>query len=68
MTCLLLPPPPVFEFLLTHNVYSMLKRRGKGRFHVLSAWNTRGVLTAAKVTFTDIRCKLSTIEIICEYT
>ena len=24
-------------------MYSMLERRGKGRFHVVSMWNTRGV-------------------------
>ena len=26
------------------HVYSTLKRRGNGRFHVVSTWNTRGVL------------------------
>ena len=30
--------------LQTHLVYSTLKRRGSGRFHVVSTWNTRGVL------------------------
>ena len=29
--------------LQTHHVYSTLKRRGNGRFHVVSIWNTRGV-------------------------
>ena len=27
----------------THHVDSMLKRRGNGRFHVVSTWNPRGV-------------------------
>ena len=26
----------------THHVYSTLKRRGNGGFHVVSTWNTRG--------------------------
>ena len=26
-----------------HHVYSTLKRRGNGRFHVVSTWNTRDV-------------------------
>ena len=29
--------------LQTNHVYSTLKRRGKGRFQVVSTWNTRGV-------------------------
>ena len=29
--------------LQTHHVYSTLKRRGSGRFHVVSTWNTRGM-------------------------
>ena len=29
--------------LQTHHVYSTLKRRGNGRIHVVSTWNTRGV-------------------------
>ena len=29
--------------LQTHHVYSTLKRRGSGCFHVVSTWNTRGV-------------------------
>ena len=29
--------------LQTHHVYSMLKGRGNGRFHIVSTWNTRGV-------------------------
>ena len=29
--------------LQTHHVYSTLKRRGNGRFHVISTWNTSGV-------------------------
>ena len=29
--------------LQTHNVYSTLKCRGNGRFHVVSTWNTRSV-------------------------
>ena len=29
--------------LQTHRVDSMLKRRGKGRFHVVSMWNPRYV-------------------------
>ena len=28
--------------LQTHHVDSMLKRRGNGRFHVVSTWNPRG--------------------------
>ena len=38
----------VFFFVLatalqTHHVDSTLKRRGNGRFHVVSTWNRRGV-------------------------
>ena len=33
----------------TLHVYSTLKRRGKGRFHVVSAWNTRGVFVGLLV-------------------
>ena len=29
--------------LQTHHVDSTLKRRGSGRFHVVSTWNPRGV-------------------------
>ena len=29
--------------LQTLHMYSTLKRRGNGRFHVVSTWNTRGV-------------------------
>ena len=29
--------------LQTHHVDSTLKRRGNGRFHVVSTWNRRGV-------------------------
>ena len=29
--------------LQTLHVYSTLKRRGIGRFHVISTWNTRGM-------------------------
>ena len=29
--------------LQTHHAYSTLKRRGNGRFHVVSTWNTRGL-------------------------
>ena len=29
--------------LQTHHVYSTLKQRGNGRFHVVPTWNTRGV-------------------------
>ena len=29
--------------LQTYHVYSTLKRRGSGRFYVVSTWNTRGV-------------------------
>ena len=29
--------------LQTDHVYSTLKRRGNGRFYVVSMWNTRGV-------------------------
>ena len=29
--------------LQTHHVYSTLKRRGNGLFHIVSTWNTRGV-------------------------
>ena len=29
--------------LQTHDVYSTLKRRGNGRFHVVSTWSTRGL-------------------------
>ena len=28
----------------THHVYSTLKRRGNDHFHVVSTWNTRGVV------------------------
>ena len=33
----------------TLQVYSTLKRRGNGRFHVVSAWNTRGVFVGLLV-------------------
>ena len=30
--------------LQTHHVHSMMKRRGNGHFHVVSTWNTHGVV------------------------
>ena len=35
--------------LQTLHVYSTLKRRGKGLFHVISTWNTRGVFVGMLV-------------------
>ena len=36
--------------LKTHYVYSMLKRRRNGRFHIVSTWNTRGVFVGKQQT------------------
>ena len=33
----------IIPSLQTDHVHSTLKRRGNGRFHVVSTWNTRGV-------------------------
>ena len=33
-----------------HHVYSMLKRRGNDRFHVVSTWNTCGVFVVSIVS------------------
>ena len=33
----------LFNILQTHHADYTLKRRGNGRFHVVSTWNTRGV-------------------------
>ena len=37
--------------LRTHHVYSTFRRRGNGRFQVVSTWNTRGVLKGFNFTF-----------------
>ena len=37
--------------LQTHHVYSTLKRRGNGRFHVLSTWNTRSMFVGQLLSF-----------------
>ena len=34
--------------LQTHHVYSTLKGRGNGRFHVVSTWSTRGVFVGKR--------------------
>ena len=36
--------------LFTHPLYSPLKRRGDGHFHVVSTWNTRGVSVNQRVS------------------
>ena len=44
----------VFEIKLSlqmHHVYSTLKRRGNGRFQVVSTWNTRGVFLGIVVSY-----------------
>ena len=38
-----------FTSLQTHHVDSTLKRRGNGRFHVVSTWNPRGVFVGLLV-------------------
>ena len=38
-----------FTSLQTHQVDSTLKRRGNGRFHVVSTWNLRGVFVGLLV-------------------
>ena len=38
--------------LQTHHVYFTLKRRGNGRFHVVSTWNTRSVFVLKYFAFT----------------
>ena len=35
--------------LQTHHVDSTLKRRGNGRFHVVSTWNPRGVFVGVHI-------------------
>ena len=35
--------------LQTHHVNSTLKRRGNGRFHVVSTWNSRGVFVGLRI-------------------
>ena len=39
------------ETLQTHHVDSTLKRRGNGRFHVISTWNPREVFVGKDLTF-----------------
>ena len=39
----------IATFLQTHHVYSSLKRRENGCFHVVSMWNTRGVFIGVHV-------------------
>ena len=43
-------PKNLFELLQTHHLYSTLKRRGDGHFHVVSTWNTRGVSVNQRVS------------------
>ena len=38
--------------LQTHHLDSKLKRRGNGRFHVYSTWNSRGVFAGLTITET----------------
>ena len=47
--------------LKTHHVYSTLKRRGKGRFHVASKWNARGVFIGRGVARTPSKRYLSIV-------
>ena len=39
--------------LQTHHVDSTLKRRGSGRFHVVSTWNTRGVFVGINFEYSN---------------
>ena len=39
--------------LQTHHVDSTLKRRGNGRFHVVSTWNPRGVFVGILLLFSE---------------
>ena len=39
------------EILQTHHVYSMLKRRGNERFHVVSTWNTGWLIFDNSIQF-----------------
>lgn len=38
----------------TQHVYSTLQQRENGRFHVISAWNTRGVFVGKAVVILDL--------------
>ena len=48
------PAVCVLPSLQTHHMYSMLKRHGDGRYHVVSTWNTRGVFVRIYNPYTPI--------------
>ena len=50
-TGLFLYPLKISETLQTHHVYFILKRRGNGRFHVVSTWNTRDEFVGKPLVF-----------------
>ena len=45
--------------LQTLHMYSTLKRRGNVRFHVISTWNTRGVVVESMIKVICIKQQYS---------